>query len=155
MTPCRNCGEDVGDESVCPNCGRRQYRYAIEDDSTTEPERTEALEDVADLLAERMRPPPVRREEQREWQPPREWDYGSAPKSEPLPRIQGSETRRGVGCLLFFFLFGFGAFWFFLVLGTVSEGGDGAGASIFGGVLLSVIPALIILGLLRRWRQQR
>ena len=106
MNPCRNCGEDVGDATECPNCGRRQYRFAVEDDTTIPPERTEALEDVEDLLRERIDPPPRRREAPLEWQPPPEPDqpppepdHGSMPTGEPAPQ-QDERTRPGWGWTL-------------------------------------------------------
>ncbi|NND84338.1 MAG: zinc ribbon domain-containing protein [Acidimicrobiia bacterium] len=160
MNTCRNCGEDVDDAAKCPNCGRRQYRYAVDDATDTASEfrsddRSDDFDEVAELLRERIQPTAAPRREP-EWTPPREWDHGSTRKSEPLPRMQGTRSAgRGVGCLLFFFLAGFALFWIFLVLGTVSDGGDEAGASILGGIILSVFPVLIILGLIRRFRKDR
>lgn len=161
MNECRNCGEDVGDATLCPNCGRRRYRYATDDATNTASEfggvdRSEELDEVAEILRERIQPsaPATRRAPQ--WSPPREWDAGRAPTSEPTPTMQGSPSEgRGAGCLLTFMLLGFGAFWFLLVVGTLSDGGDEAGASILGGVILSILPVLIILGLIRRRRSGR
>lgn len=158
MKPCSNCGEDVGDAAKCPNCGRRQYRYAIDDATDTASEfrdddRPGDLDEVAEILRERIQPSAPARRDQPKSGPPREWDYGSAPKSDSTPQIQGQDTRSGPGCLLVSLLIGFGLFWFLLIVGTVTDAEGEVGASILGGIVLSIIPALIILRLVRRWRR--
>ena len=159
MNACPNCGEDVGDATMCPSCGRRQYRYATDDATNTasefkEADRSEELDEVAELLRERIQPSTPPRSATPKWTPPRRWDQGHELRNEP--QIQGTQSAgRGVGCLLTFFLFGFVAFWIFLVVGTVTEPSGDAGASVAGGVVLSVIPLLIIISLFRRMRRGR
>ena len=155
MNPCRNCGEDVGDASECPNCGRRQYRFAVEDDTTIPPERTEALEDVEDLLRERIDPPPRRREAPLEWQPPPEPDqpppepdHGSMPTGEPAPQ---QDEHSAPGCLWTLFLVGLGSFFTLPIIAVLQAEDSGAQEILVFVALFGTVAGIFYFSAIRAW----